>query len=322
MNLGVCLLCFGLLGVGGAASSPATAGPDAGLKNFLLYTDWYAEPEQGGFFEANAKGLYAQMGISVTIEAGAPRMPIFALVARNRAAFGTSNSNDVITAVSEGFPLVIVLAYLQRSPTGVMFDSTRPLHSFRELDGRTVMAQPASAWVRFVEKKYQIKLNVVPNTWGIGRFLSDPQHAFLQQAYVTSEPYLVQQAGRQAGMLLLFDAGFRPYRVVYSSREFVRTHPAQVRAFVAASLEGWRQYLHGDHEAADALIERQNREMNPAVVAFGREAILQYHLADGEESAGEALGRLDPGRLQQTIATLRELQVIRTAPAVSELTVP
>jgi NitT/TauT family transport system substrate-binding protein len=313
-----------ILGAVWVASGAAARAADEGQapEKLILYTDWYAEADQGGFYEAVAQGIYASHGIAVKIQAGAPRMPIFPMIARNRAPFAISNSDDVITAVSEGFPLVIVMAFYQLSPVGIMFDAAHPLHSFRELDGRVVMAQPASAWVRFVEKKYQIKLNVIPITWGIGRFLSDPQRTFLQQAHVTNEPYLVRQAGHEAGVLPLYESGFRPYRVVYSNRDFVREHPEQVRAFVEASLEGWQQYLHGDPAPADALIKANNREMNDAILAFGRGAILQYHLFEGLAASGDAPGKVDPERLRQAIATLSELNVIRAAPAVGDVVFP
>jgi NitT/TauT family transport system substrate-binding protein len=306
---------------GGAAAGAAAAGDGAAPAKLVMFTDWYAQADQGGFYQALARQLYARRGLAVEIQAGAPRMPIFPLVARNRAPLAISNSDDVITAISEGFPLVMIMAYFERSPIGVMYDAAHPVHSFRELDGRMVMAQPASAWVRFVEKN-QIKINVVPNTWGIGRFLADPSRTFLQQGYVTNEPYLVAQAGRSAGMLPLFDAEYRPYRVVYANRDFARAHPVEIRAFVEASLEGWQEYLHGDHAQADALMKSRNPETNDAILAFSRAAIIQYHLVEGLPAAGEAPGRLDPERLRQAVATMRELGVIRSAPAVADLVFP
>jgi len=311
---------WAIAGALGLAAAGAAAEPVP--EKLVMFTDWYAQADQGGFYEALAGDFYARHGLAVEIRAGAPRMPIFPLVARNRAPLAISNSDDVITAISEGFPVVMIMAYFERSPIGVMYDAAHPVHSFRELDGRTVMAQPASAWVRFVEKKYRIKINVVPNTWGIGRFLADPSRTFLQQGYVTNEPYLVAQAGRVAGMLPLFDADYRPYRVVYANRDFARAHPAEIRAFVAASLEGWQEYLHGDHAQADALMKSRNPETNDAVLAFSRGAIIQYHLVEGLPAAGEAPGRLDPERLRQAVATMSELGVIRSAPAVAGLVFP
>jgi NitT/TauT family transport system substrate-binding protein len=310
-----------ILGLGCGLGAPLAA-LRAAPEKLVMYTDWYAQADQGGFYEALAQGLYARRGLDVEIRPGAPRMPIFPLIARGRAPLAISNSDDVITAVSEGFPLVMVMAYFERSPLGIMFDSAHPVRSFRDLDGRTIMAQPASAWVRFVQKKYQIKLAIIPNTWGVGRFLSDPQRTFVQQAYATSEPYLVHQAGRSAGMLLLFDADYRPYRVVYANRDFVRAHPDQVRAFVAASLEGWREYLHGDHAAGDRLMKKSNPAMNDAILGFSRDAIVQYHLVEGRPEAGEAPGRLDPVRLQEAVDMLHDLKVIRSAPRAQELVFP
>lgn len=307
----VAALC--VAGIGGRAAEAGVA-----PEKIVFCTDWYPQPEQGGFFQAAATGLYERKGLNVDIVAGAPRMPIITMVAQNRMQLGTSNSNDIITAISEGYPLVMIMAYLQRSPSGIMFDPAHPIHSFSELNGRTVMAQPASAWVRFVEKKYKIQINVVPTTWGVGRFLADPTGTFLQMAYATSEPYFVEQAGRKAEVLLTFDAGFRPYRIVYSNRDFVAAHTWEVRAFLDASMAGWKEYLHGDHSPGDRMIKERNRQVNDSIIKYGRDAMLRYHLAEGLPSAGEALGKLDVARLEETVATLRDLDVIRQSPAIKD----
>ncbi len=285
---------------GCARPPPAAAGP--ALFHVSLQTDWYAQPEHGGFYEALAKGYYREAGLDVEIRQAVPGQIVQQSVATAHADFGMGSSNDVLVAAGRGIPLVMVGALMQRDPQALMYHRASGIRSFKDLDGRNIMTLPGSPFIEVLEKIYGIKLSITPLDFGMDRFLRDPK--FVQQCFVTNEPFYVRQRGADAEVLLISDSGFSPYRVWYTRRAFIDEHPDVVRAFTAASIRGWRDYSGGDHAAANALIASLNPKMEPAFMDFSVQAMQRYHLVTGDPAAGEGVGRISPARIARLIGQL------------------
>jgi NitT/TauT family transport system substrate-binding protein len=293
-----------LLVAAGCAKAPAPPAADGpALTHLVLQTDWFAQPEHGGFYEALARGYYRDAGLDVEIRQGNPSTVPSQTVASGQADFAIGSTNDVLTAAGRGVPFLILGAFMERDPQAIMYHAESGIRGFKDLDGRKFMAVPGSPFLDYLQREYGIRFNVIPSDFGMNRFLADP--AMIQQCFVTDEPYYVQQHGARIGVLLISDSGFKPYRAWYAKRSFCASHPEAVRAFNAATLRGWRDYLTGDRAAADAMISARNPKMDPAFIAFGVHAMLQYKLVFGDPADGEALGRIDPDRLAHMIAQFR-----------------
>jgi NitT/TauT family transport system substrate-binding protein len=297
------LLGAGVFICAGCARRPAVL--DAGGRPLLrvsLQTDWFAQPEHGGFYEALVKGYYRDAGLDVEIRQASPSTIGQQVVALGQADFGIGSSNDVVVAAARGVPLVMVGALMQRDPQGLMVHRESAIRTFKDLDGHKIMALPGSPFIDVLEKIYGIRLSVTPTDFGMDRFLADKN--FVQQCFVTNEPYYVSQQGSDPQVLLISDSGFSPYRVWYARRQFLTEHPDIVRAFTAASIRGWREYLNGDRAAADALIASLNPKMVPAFMNYSVEAMRKYRLVAGDPAAGEAVGRISRTRLALLIQQL------------------
>ncbi|MFN5560026.1 MAG: ABC transporter substrate-binding protein, partial [Opitutaceae bacterium] len=155
--------------------------------------DWYPQAEHGGFYQALAKGFYAESGLDVEILPGGPGAFIAQKLATGRVDVAIGRSDDVFTAVEQGLPLVIIGVFMQRDPLCLLLHEDDPVRDFPDLDGRAVMAHPGAAWVRHVEARHGISINLVPMNYGLARFLSDP--SFIQQGYVTNEAFVARRAG-------------------------------------------------------------------------------------------------------------------------------
>ncbi len=151
-------------------------------------------------------------------------------------------------------------------------------------------------------------MSVTPTDFGMDRFLADKN--FVQQCFVTNEPYYVSQHGADPDVLLISDSGFSPYRVWYTRRPFIQEHPEVVRAFTAASIRGWRDYIGGDRAAANALIASLNPKMEPAFMDYSAQAMLKYHLVAGDPAAGEAVGRINRERVARLIQQLGQVGLL------------
>ncbi len=301
------LALFTLAGCGEKASAPATGGARP-LTKITLQTDWYAQPEHGGFYQAVAKGYYREVGLDVTINQGGPNAIPRQKVATGAVEFGVGRTDELVVAAGQGVPLVALGALMQHDPQAIMFHKESGIRSFKDLQGRALMAEPGAAWLKIMEKKMGITVSFLPLDFGLSRFLADKK--FVQQCFITNEPFYVRQQGADVGTLLLSDAGIAPYRIWYTSRAFITKNPDAVRAFTAASIRGWREYIDGDRKAADALISALNPKMTPEFIAYGVGAMREFKLVHGDPAKGEQIGQIDPVRFANEIAELTSIGVL------------
>lgn len=290
--------------------------PD-GLVRIVLQTDWYAQPEHGGFYQAVVQGYYEEEGLHVEILPGGPNAMGTEKVAQGRVQFALGRSDDVIIHTARGVPLLIAGALMQKDPLAIMFHQESGITDFKDLDGRVVMSAPGAAYIEIMERKFDINLRITPLDYGMARFIADKN--FIQQCFITNEPYYVRRQGADPGMLLIADSGFNPYRVWYTSREFAERNPDVVEAFSRASIRGWQSYLYGDPDKANALIAGRNPQMDPDFMAYSREAMIRYRLVDGEPGTGDAIGKVKPERLQEQIDQLLGIEMIRRPVTVEEI---
>ncbi|MBX3749499.1 MAG: ABC transporter substrate-binding protein [Opitutaceae bacterium] len=295
-----------LAALAAGCSRPPEPGP--ALRRVVFQTDWFAQAEHGGFYQALAKGYYREAGLDVEILTGGPGAGIKLKVAKGAADFGMNRGDDAILAVSRGLPLVMVMATLQHDPQALLLHADSPVRDFRDLDGRVVTAAVGMTWIPYIQQRYGIKFGLVPTTYGLASFLADRN--VIQQCFLTSEPYFAGQKGVAVRVLPLTDTGYDMYHTVICRRELIRAEPAVVRAFVAASIRGWDDYVTGDPAPAHALILARNRDMTPGQLAYSRQALIDHALVTGRREKGEATGQLRLERIQEEIDRLREFGVL------------
>jgi len=283
------------------------------LTKVSLLLDWYPEAENAGYFYALTHGLYRQAGLDVQISPIGPNASVEPQVALGKYDFGLGSSDQVLIARARGIPLVMVMGSLQHDPVGVMVHADSPVHTFADLDGHSVAVQPGVPWLLYVVKKYHLRnLKTTPLNFDYASFLRDP--SYIQQCFVTSEPPIMEHSGVKVRTLWVKDTGCDAYMALESSDRYVASHPDIVRAFVAASIAGWRGYMTDptsvtDPTSADAEILRRNPAMTAIQLDLSRKAMLDYQLID---APGSAAGHLDPNRLKNQYTILRDLNIITT----------
>jgi NitT/TauT family transport system substrate-binding protein len=315
----LCCLLWAALGLAGCGRSPdsnATSGQNvsaaaAPLIKIGFQLDWFPAPEHGGHFEALVKNYYRDAGLDVTIAPGGPSLHPVQEVATGRMQFGIGRCDDVILGVKEGLPLMIVAAQMQHDPQAIMVHKNSSVKSFQDLAGKSVMANPGSNWITFVQHRYGIKFDILPMDFGMARFLADKN--FIQQCFVSNEPFFAELNGIKTDVLLIADAGFDPYRVIFTSKAFAREHPEAVRAFVAATVHGWTEFLHGDAAGARARIQAENPSESAALMDYSIAAMKRYMLVEGDPAKGERTGLLKPARITALLQAMVDLQLLDAA---------
>ena len=317
------LVVFALAGVLAAACGRRESARDTGaarpgqpaLEKIVLQTDWFPQAEHGGFYQALARGFYREAGLDVDIWPGGPGSGIKLKVMQGNAHFGMSRSDDLMLAASRGMPLVMVAATMQHDPMALMVHAASPVRTFKDLQGRVVIGNVSMAYMPFLERKFGITFEKRQNTYGLGEFLTNPEA--VQQCVVTNEPFFAEQQGRKVRTLPLAAAGFDCYHTIFCRRELARTAPAVVRAFVHATIRGWRDYIENDPAPADTLILQRNSQMTPELLRFSRREMIVRHLVTGDRAKGEDIGRLSAARLAEQMDTLLALKIMEQPVAVA-----
>lgn len=275
------------------------------LTKVVMQTDWFAQAEHGGFYQALAKGYYREAGLDVEIRQGGPNAMVAQKIATGAAQFAMGRSDDVLIAHARGIPVVMLGAFMQRDPQALMFHQSTGIKTFQDLNGRNVMALAGSAFIPIIEQTYKIKLSVTQLDYGLSRFLADKN--LVQQCFITNEPFYIRQQGVDLGVLLLSDTGFSPYRVFYGRKDFIDKNPEVTRAFTLASLRGWFDYITGDPSPANEKIAALNPKMTPEFIAFSIDAMKSYKLVTGDPANGEKFGVISRERIARQIEQLTSI---------------
>jgi NitT/TauT family transport system substrate-binding protein len=266
-------------------AAPATNAP----VTIRFATDWRAQAEHGGFYQALASGEYAKRGLDVQIVQGGPGSNVPQLLASGAVEMGMgSNSFIVMNLAQEKVPVKAVAAFMQKDPQVLIAHPATGVESIADLKGRPILLSDASVtafWV-WLKAKYGFTDDQVRKyTFNAAPFLADKRSA--QQGYVTSEPYTIEkEAGLKPKVFLLADEGYPGYAtMVLAPDSLIAKNPKAVQAFVEASAQGWRDYLAGDPSKADALIRKDNPEMTQDVLDQAREKLKSYRIVEGDEGA-------------------------------------
>ncbi|MEO5959493.1 MAG: ABC transporter substrate-binding protein [Opitutaceae bacterium] len=281
------------------------------LAKIVVQLDWVAEPEHGGFYQAQARGFFREEGLDVTLIPGGPNAFVMPSVATGKADIGQADSTNALLQQAEGLPVVQFAAVFQDDPSGILVHADSSVRRFEDLKGKTVIARPEWAFLKFLEKKYALKLNIVPQNFSVAAFMGNKEA--LQQGYFIAEPYHITKAGgKNPRFLSTWDAGFRAYAVLVTNRRFAREHPAELRAFTRAYIRGWRDYLEGDPKPAHEALKKANATNTDEFMLFSRKMILDENLVTGRAATDgpQQIGRLDPARYATQIAQLEDLGIL------------
>jgi NitT/TauT family transport system substrate-binding protein len=282
-------------------------GAGNGLTPVRLQLDWYPQPEHGGFYAAQMLGYYKAEGLDVSILPLPEYGSAAQLVSTGKADIGLGSSDQILEWDSNGLPLLAVAATMQHDPQAIMIHKESPIHDFKDLEGQTISAQPGATWLKYVISRYDLhNVRQIPTTHSIANFLADPN--YLQQIFVTSEPFFARQAGAEVRTLPISSSGYDPYRVQFTTRDFAAGHPDVVARFVRASIRGWQEYLRNP-APTNALLLKLNPALNPAQEAYTAQALRDGGFITG--SAGDSqTGEMTAARWQTGYEQLKPLGIL------------
>lgn len=282
--------------LGAALATAGAAGPAAALDEISFGTNWLAQAEHGGFYQAVADGTYEKHGLKVTIVQGGPQAGNQALLIAGKIQFYMQgNMLSPFDAAEQDIPLIEVAAIFQKEPQVLLAHPDAGVETFEDLaklptlfmskDGySSYFLWMKSAFEGFRDEQYK------PYTFNPAPFIADKMSA--QQGYITSEPYAIEkEAGWAPKIFLLADAGFNTYStLIEGMKDYVAANPDITRRFVEASIIGWYNYLYGDNTAANELIKADNPEMTDEQIAFSIAKMKEFGIVDSGDAEKGGIG--------------------------------
>ena len=291
-----CLLAGGLAAGGATLWRPRRARANTKVR---LLTNWFAEPEHGGFYHAVATGLYDKAGLDVELRQGGPSLNVMQLLAGGEADVVMSYDIQIMTASEKSIPVKAIFTCFQFDLIGLL---TRPdVNSLADLKGRKVYFAGSgySTYWPWLKQKYGYTDDMAgPKASNLQTFITDPTSAVA--GYITSEPYVAEQHNIATKFFLFANDGYPTYaNTMATTADFIKNNPDAVAAFTRASLEGWKAYMQ-DPSAGNELIKKINPNMDDGQINFGLKKIREVKAIESGDAATMGIGVITPERWQKT----------------------
>jgi NitT/TauT family transport system substrate-binding protein len=293
---------FGCVAAALASGLAVAAACAQSLDKVTFGTNWVAQGEHGGFYQALADGTYRKHGLDVTIVPGGPNTNNRLLLPVGKLDFFMSaNSLQSFDAIEQNIPTVAVTAIFQKEPQLLIAHPDQGIEKFEDLKKLTlfISKEGVATYLQWLKADFGFdESKVRPYTFNPQPFLADKRSAM--QGYVTSEPYAIQkQGGFTPKIFLLADQGFDSYStLIETRRDLVEKRPDLVQRFVDASIIGWYNYLYGDSRAANASIRRHNPEMTEELLAYSVSTMKQYGIVDSGDASKLGIGAMTDARMK------------------------
>ena len=285
----------------------APEGAAAQLQRVTFATNWKAEAEHGGFYQAVAAGIYRRHGLDVVIRAGGPQVNNPQLIAAGAVDFNMGASSfSALNYVRQRIPVVTVASIFQKDPQVLIAHPGQGHDTLLALRGKPIMISPSAreTYWQFLKLRFGYRDDQIrPYTFNLAPFLADKQA--IQQGYLTSEPFTIQKAGVTPVVHVLADHGFDSYSTTIECQEkLVRLKADLVQRFVDASIEGWYSYLYQDPAPGNALIKRDNPEMTDELIAYGIAALKRHGVVDSGDALRFGIGAMTHQRWSEFAASM------------------
>jgi NitT/TauT family transport system substrate-binding protein len=284
------------------APPPACAQTAQTYDKVSIGTNWVAEAEHGGFYQALADGTYRKYGLDVNIVQGGPNTNNRILLPVGKLDFYLSaNTLQGFDAVAENIPTVEVAALFQKDPQVFIAHPDPGIQKFTDLKNLTlfISKEGMATYFQWLKADYGFsESRVKPYTFNPQPFLADKKSAM--QGYVTSEPFAIEKAAHfKPRVFLLADQGFSTYSTLIETRRaLVDKRPELVQRFIDATIIGWYHYIYSRNALGNELIKNQNPEMTDDLLAYSVAAMKQYGIVDSGDSSSFGIGAMTDARMK------------------------
>ncbi|MDM0090752.1 MULTISPECIES: ABC transporter substrate-binding protein [unclassified Variovorax] len=246
-------------------------------KPVRILTNWFAQPDQAGYWQAQQDKLGAEAGIRISVLQGGPKIQTIPQVASGQAEFGIGNADDVMLARLRGAPVRAVFAHLDHVPYALVYHADPTVKGIADLQGRTFAVNIGNAYWEWTKKQYKLaNTREIPVSGDLSLFRNDAR--MVQQGYSLYLPARMEEAGIKVQSISLASLGYRPYNVLFTTDEMIQKNPALVKATLAAVQKGWSNFVRNPSGIKPMLLE-MNKQISPAVYDAANKEMIEKLLS-------------------------------------------
>lgn len=233
------------------------------LQKVTFMPHWTPQAQFAGFYMAREKGFYAKNGLDVTILPGGPDVSPEENIKTGKVDFITRFLAVALESREKyGLPLVNIGQVTQRSALMLITMKSRGINSIEGLAGKRLYSWPDTQ-INAVLRKNNLNMRMIPKGNSNALFLEGGADAMSAMWY--NEYHALISAGIDTNEMNLFFAehyGLNfPEDGIYCRAETLADRPGICRAFVTASMEGWKYALAHPDESID-IVMREVRNSN------------------------------------------------------------
>jgi len=298
---------------------------NANANNKMIFaTNWVAQPEHGGFYQALVDDEYSKCGLNIEIIQGGPNSNNRAkLITKKIDLYMGGNLIQLINARSENIPIKMVASFFQKDPQIIISHPDGNLknwESIKDADPIFISDLGLVTFYKWMEKEYGFKSSKRrPYLFNPSPFLANVNSA--QQGYLTSEPYVIKrELGIEPNIFLLAEHGFDTYATTIEVLdETITNREEDIQCFIDASKIGWRNYLYGDSSKANELIKKENPDMTDEKINYSISKLKQYGIVDSGDTLKNGIGYFSPKRIQAFYKKMLEYDVVKELDNIDDI---
>lgn len=304
-----------IVALAAAAGTGLAGGAASAQEKVTFQTNWLAQAEHGGYYQAVADGTYKACGLDVTVAQGGPQVSGRPLLLAGKIDFYMGgNMLQAFSAVEQQIPLRVVAATFQKEPQVLMTHPGEGLDTWETLKNAEQFIlgdegfQSYFQWM-VAEFGYD-PAKRVPYTFNPAPFIANKKSA--QQGYVTSEPFAVErEGGFVPNQFLLADYGFDTYATtIETMQKTIDERPEVVKCFVDGSAKGWYTYLYGDNKAANEMIKKDNPDITDEQITFSIDQMKKFGIVDSGDTEKLGIGAMTDERIQSFYDKMVKAKVV------------
>ena len=264
----------------------------AGAEKVRLQLKWHHQFQFAGYYAAQAQGYYRAADLEVEILPAQPGQDPIETVVQGKAQFGVG-ATDLLLLRERGLPVVVLASIFQHSPMAFLTLKKAGLQTIHDLAGQKVMMERDSAELLAYLRSEGIaddKVTLLPHSYDIQDLLSGKVDAI--SVYVTDEPFLVSQAGRDYLLYSPRAAGIDFYSdSLFTTEEMIKAKPEVVSKFREASLAGWEYAVQHPEELVQLIHSSYGQQHSLEHLRFEARQMIPLLQASMVE-----IGHSSPGR--------------------------
>jgi NitT/TauT family transport system substrate-binding protein len=298
------------------------------LRKVSIRLDYFPDAQHAGYFVAKAKGYYKDVGLDVDIRTGTGSIQVVQQVAAGTDTFGNAFGLAIVSGRSAGALVKSVANYAADAQACIGIRADSGVTSPAQLKGKTIGSASGSPFATFLPiiwKKVglsddDVKVQALAPAAGLPDVVKGRISGWVGNSW--QDPIVLEQHFNVKGKCLMFSdygAGFMGPNIIASDK-FIAENPAVVKAFVEASIKGWRYAFDNPKEAGDIVgaVNTGIQGTDPPEAVTAAQPILRQGVPHAS-TKGMPYGAMTSAEWQDTIAKMQEYLGLKNAPRAEDL---